>query len=767
MACKRWKKTIALVLVLVLAVIWAPAVPKTASAEPAADPAAGTAEGGTAGDAAAEEEEQAPAAGKIKESDWITKDDYKLVTENDSYKMYLYEKRLSVMLENKKTGKIIETTLSDEKDDGTSNKQFVSYMKSGIVIYAIMNNQNTYQVDMNSTPNTTTYTMTDKGFSVKIFFEQYQFGLTMNVELDGEELIVTIPDDSIVENKEGTYISTIAPFPFMNYSYLGEEEGYMLIPDGNGALINLDNKEGRYNTGFSQMVYGKDAGFPESDTKSYLWEEIDMQEDANSIIAPVFGMAHTKEGTGFFAIVEKGEKRAEIVADPNGANNLNYNRCFARFKVRDIYNQLVSTDGSTVPSTEANRSHSDLQVRYMLLSGDEANYSAMAVKYRDYLLKNKLIEKKDAAFKSRVDFLGTDREKFLLGTRAVTMTTTEDIENIYKELQSAGVSSLLSVYKGWQKGGLYDLPITKYKADGHIGGTSRLTDLIKNAASSNYNIYLYNDAMRLNPKTNLYSFNTIKEVTKQTMEEEIWAEVYRTFEYLTPNKSASNLQGLIKSAAAKDIHNLALAGISNTIFSYNFQGKYYTRMDTADSYANACAGADADTNFVMEQPSAYLWKNTDAFLDMPLGSSKYLYVDEEIPFVSMVLKGIIPMYSNYINFEANKQEFLLQMAEAGVFPSFYITQKNSSALIYTNSSDLYSTEYTTYKDAIVQYDKELRELNDKLGDANIVKHESMDNGVNVVTYSNGVKVYVNYSDSDQEVDGITVGAMSYKAGEAE
>ena len=102
--------------------------------------------------------------------------------------------------------------------------------------------------------------------------------------------------------------------------------------------------------------------------------------------------------------------------------------------------------------------------------------------------------------------------------------------------------------------------------------------------------------------------------------------------------------------------------------------------------------------------------DSDAFLDMPLGSSDYMYVDEEIPFLSMVLKGIIPMYSNYVNFEANKQEFLLQMVEAGVYPSFYVTYENSSDLIYTNSSDLYSTEYKTYKDTIVKYDKDLRKL---------------------------------------------------------
>ena len=172
---------------------------------------------------------------------------------------------------------------------------------------------------------------------------------------------------------------------------------------------------------------------------------------------------------------------------------------------------------------------------------------------------------------------------------------------------------------------------------------------------------------------------------------------------------------------------------------------------------------------MLEEPCAYLWKNTQAFLNMPLGTSDYMYIDEEVPFVSMVLKGVMPMYSDYVNFEANKQQFFLQMVEAGVYPSFYLTKENSSKLIYTNSADLYSTEYATYKDSVLSYDKQLRELNTALGDANIVKHERSADNVVTVTYSNGAKVYVNYSNSDVTVDGEIVGAMSYtyKAGEAE
>lgn len=712
---------------------------------------------------------QEGALGKVDKEDWITIKDYELITESDTYKLYLYSPRLSIILENKETGEILESTLSDEKDDGNSNASWNAYMKSGIVLTAIIGDNTNYQADLIITDNDVNVTKKADGFSAAINFKgQYNFGLTVDVTLDNDNLIVTIPDDSIHEDPNGAYISTISLFPFMGYTFLDDEEGYMLVPDGNGALIYLDNKEGRYPTGFSQMIYGGDVGFDESTTKDKLWDKIEIVKDSNKVLAPVFGMAHTKQQLAYLAVVESGDERAYIEVQPNGAT-VNYNRCFARFLMRNNYVQPLNNSNSGVMTrAEADRTHTDLTVRYMLLSGENANYSAMANSYRDYLLNTGQLTKRDASYNTRVDFLGTEREDFLLSTRAVTMTTVEDLEEIFAQLQDKGVQSLFSTYKGWQKGGLYDLPISKYKADSHIGGTSKLTKFIKDSAEKNYQVYLYNDALRINPSTNRMNFDMIRKINKRTYVEELWAEVYDEFYFQMPAKTKTVLSGFVDSYTSDGVSNLAVAGISNTLFSYSQRGKFYSRKGTADAFEEMLAGVDEKTNLALEQPVAYLWKNADVFLDMPLGTSDYIYLDEEIPFLAMVLKGIVPMYSDYVNFEANKQEFLLLMIESGIFPSFYLTKENSSDLIYTNSSDLYSTEYSTYMDSVVAFDRTLRSLNKDTEGALIVKHERLENGVTAVTYDNGVVIYVNYTGETQQVNGETldVNSFSYtKAGD--
>lgn len=690
------------------------------------------------------------------------KDDYVLVAESDTYKLYYYEPQFSIKLENKNTGAVMESTLSDEKDDGKNNASWTGYMKSGIVISAIIGTVNTYQVDMNTVSNEITTWYTDNGIYAQIEFkDKYKFEIGVEVSLIDDQLVVRVPDESIKENQEGTYINTVSLFPLLGYTYLDEKEGYMLVPDGNGALIYLEDNEGRFNTGFSGFVYGVDDGMTNRTTVSTLWNRYETVTKSNNVLAPIFGMAHTDDKLAYLGIVESGDERCSIEVVPNGVM-VDYNRCFAKFLLRDVYVQPMNQSNSgTVPAVERDRLHSDLTVRYCLLSGDDANYSGMANAYRDYLLETGKIEKRDLSYNTRVDFLGTEREEFLMGTTAVTMTTVDQMSDILEELRDLGVDNVLSVYKGWQSGGLYNVPVKTYNADSHIGGSSALKNLILKEAQEGNTIYLYDDALSVNADTNLSTNNVMKMVNKRTFENEIRAQVYNLFYYLMPGYSGSYLVNLSEKLNDRDIGNIALTGITGTLFSYSSKGSYYSRTNTMDIYTDAVSEADKNCSLLMETPNAFLWKYSDAFIDMPLSSSDYLYLDKDIPFFSMVLKGIIPTYSEYVNFEANKTENFLKMVEGGVYPSFYVTAEDSSKLIYTNSNNLYALEYTSYRDTIVEYDAALRSIAEKVGSACIIKHEILDNGLVKVTYDNGVRIYVNYTGSELSADGFTVDAMSY------
>ncbi len=736
MATKFFKKMLGLMLVLVLCIASVSgATPLNARAAEAADGPVAT------------------------YTDW--RETHKKVAESSKYNLYMCEDDLSLVVEDKVTGAYMES--SPSYDDGANNKTWKAYLSSALVLTYISGNTDTKQADLVKDQVTKKITYTDTGFDAEVFWTKYQFGMTLQVELTEEGLKATVPDESIIERSD-TYIGTIAIYPCMGVSYKDDEAGYIFIPDGNGALIYLEDNEDRFNTGYSAMIYGDDVGFTESTVAHLLWDRYEMLNDQNLVLAPVYGIAHTEQEIAYLAIVEDGAERASIEAAPNGVS-VQYNRAYAKFVMRRRYTQPTSNNSTSgsFHLVEADRTHSDLTMRFLFLSGEDANYCGMANAYRNYLLDNgELIAQDDNSYRTRIDFLGTEREEFLIGTKAVTMTTVDDIYEIYGDLETAGVTDIFSVYKGWQKGGLWDIPITKYKADGNIGGTKALTQLIQDASEKGISLYLYNEALRINPDEQNATFNVVKKINKKRYEESTYKEVYDTFIYLTPTRSNDLLKKFVDSYTKQGVSNLAIAGISNTLFSYTYSNVVYSRHNTADTYENAVAQVAENTNLVLEQPFAYLWGNTDAFLDMPVYTSEYLYEDESVPFLSIVLKGIMPVYSDYVNFEANKEEFFLKLIETGTYPSFYITKENSADLIYTNSSDIYSSQYDVYRDEIIEYATELKAVNEIIGSANIVKHEIYDNGVREVVYSNGVTVYLNYNNAAQVQNGVSIDAMSYK-----
>ena len=406
-----------------------------------------------------------------------------------------------------------------------------------------------------------------------------------------------------------------------------------------------------------------------------------------------------------------------------------------------------------------------IRVSYIFTDQEEADYAGMAVKYREYLTGEQALATKDEGFKIRLDFLGCDRENGMIFKKPVVMTTVENIRDMYADLAALGVTDIFSVYKGWQSGGIWSMPVSEYKADAKIGGTGELTKLLAETKEAGIDLYLYQDALRANPDTVNTTFNIIKKLDESVYKEDTYKEVYETFHYQTPAQAQKKLKESLSSYRKKGVDALALTGITNRIFSYNYNGKQYNRTQTLEVFQKALTEAAQDFALAMEEPISCYWNLTDSVVGMPVNTSNYIFTDEEVPFLSIALKGILPMYADYTNFEANKNEYFLELVETGIFPSFYLTWEDPVDLLYTNSADLYTSRYAVYRDEITAYYNALKEVADSVQNAVITDREKSADNVAVVTYSNGVKIYVNYNEDPVTYDGIALEGMSYKVGE--
>lgn len=687
-----------------------------------------------------------------------------LAAENDSYELYLYEPALSIIVRNKETGAMMESTVRDEERLGNVNETWKGFLQSGIVI-ELQEETNTMQrkLGLESAGANVAVELIPGGFHAKLDYTAQELGFEVEVKLyDDGSITAAIPESSIYENAENKKIGNIYIFPLLGHSRLGETDGYMFVPDGNGALIYLDDKEGRFDSGYVQKVYGSDIGVGESYVLSLLWDRYETHNDAETILAPVYGMVHTENQLGYLAVIESGEEEASIYATPNGAYS-DYNWTAAAFRKCTTYIQPTSNSGGSVTKVTDRISY-DINIRYLFVDGDEANYTGLAKRYREYLTEKGELAPAEDGFRVRLDFLGTDVENWMLWKKDTPVTTVENIREIYDDLAAEGVNDILSLYKGWQDGGIYNLPVTSYDVDGSIGGGRALSELMKECAERNIDFYLYTDGIRANPETGNTTFDTVKKMDKRTYEENTYQTVYDTFVFWTPQKTADNLQRLQKSFEKKGIDKLALSEVGNTLFTYTMGDTMQTRYVSKYLYEEALKRLNESMEVMLESPIQCYWQYSKAIVDMPIADSDYIYTDQSVPFLSIVLKGALPMYGDYVNFEANERAYFLKLVETGIYPSFYLTYENPSELIYTNSSDVYTSQYTVYRDQILSYYKELKAVNELVSGSVIVNHEVTDTGVTIVTYDNGVKLYVNYSDADVTVDGTAVPALSYAIG---
>ncbi|MCZ0702152.1 DUF5696 domain-containing protein [Natronobacillus azotifigens] len=685
--------------------------------------------------------------------------DHVFFHENDQLEMYLKEENLSLILRDKNTGALMYSTVEDPIG---GNQSWTNFMQSGVVLeYITGRNLVTSRADMYSEEHTKEVTKTDDGFVASIMYAELEIGFDLHVTLTEQGITVDIPKDSIVEDSDTYKVGSFYVYPFMGHTLLGERDGYMFIPDGSGALIHLDDKDGKFRQPYSVMIYGANTGLDDPFVLS-LFNNRNPFNDPENILAPVFGMVHTDNEIGFLGIVEEGQYSARIEAYPNGAI-LPYNWITTKFIYRQVYSQPTSGDTGTMVVRQRNLNDFDIKVHFNFVTEDNANYMGLAASYRDYLLDNDLITVNEDDFNVRIDLLGAEVEQGLIFKKDVPMTTFSQAYDILTDIQAKGANNILSIYKGWNNKGPYGgLPIRSFNPESILQDGMDINELIDGVAANGVDLFLYHDALRINmEELGNTTHRLMRKYNRRTHREEIYGNVYREFNWLHPRSTVNIMETMINQYERNDIENLLISGISNELFSYSEGNREFDRITTKNYYEPLIQQYNENFHLLLEQPFSYLWNQTEAIIDLPISSSDYVFVDEDIPFIALTLSGIMPLYAEYANFQANQERFFLQLVEQGLNPSFLITHESPADLINTNSSYIYSSQYERYEEMIQEYYRELEAVHNQTAGAFIVGYDRQ-GGVTKVTYDNGVEVFVNYQEQPISREGHLIEALSYK-----
>lgn len=686
-------------------------------------------------------------------------DGHVFFNENDQMEMYLKEENLSLILRDKNTGAIMYSTVSDPIG---SNESWQNFMRSGIVLeYIVGTNLVMSRADMYSQNPEKDITKTTDGFVAEIFYPEIEIGFDVNVTMTNQGVTVEIPKESIIEDNDRYKVGSIYVYPFMGHTLLGERDGYMFIPDGSGALIHLDDKDGKFSQPYSRMVYGSNVGLDDPFVLSLFNNRNPFNEPEN-ILAPVFGMVHTDNEIGFLGIIEEGQYSARIEAYPNGAI-LPYNWITTKFIYRQVYSQPTSQDTGSMVVRQRNLNDFDIKIHFNFVTEEEANYMGLATTYREYLLDNELITAKEDEFNLRIDLLGAEVEQGLLFKSDVPMTTFSQAYDILTDIQSKGASNILAIYKGWNNKGPYGgLPIRSFNPESSLDDEKDLNELIDEMDAYGIDMFLYHDALRINmEELGTSRHKVMRKYNKRTYYEPIYGNVYREFNFLHPRSTVNIMEGMIGHYDSNQIENIMISGISNQLFSYSEGNREFDRITTKNYYEPLINEYNETFNLLLEQPFSYLWDQTEAIMDLPVSSSDYVFVDEDIPFIALVLNGIKPIYAEYTNFQANQEQFFLQLVEQGLNPSFLITHESPAELINTNSSYIYSSQYERYQEMIQEYYEELEAIHNLTVGAQIVDYQR-EGQITKVTYENGISIFVNYNEHPSMMEGQLIEGLSYE-----
>jgi hypothetical protein len=589
------------------------------------------------------------------------------------------------------------------------------------------------------------------------------FNVTLRYELDGKALLVRLPFDRLAYPAQYPIIR-LDILPYFGAGST-EDSGYMLVPDGSGALIRFNNGM-RDQTEYNSYIYGWDLG---------IYRESVVQDNRSAF--PVYGIQ--KNGETLLCIIEDGAAYASVRADISGRNS-SYNNVHSQYTIirsQDIgfstkINQTLIKYQNGPPRGEG------ITLRY--IPGGAGGYVDMAKEYRAYLLERypELDKNPSGSPHTVVEIIGAvSKPQQRLGIPMdlpLKLTSYREARSMVEDFASLGWNDVSVKIIGWFNGSVNHAAPSSISFIGELGGRRDFLNLTAAADRLGYPLYAEGDFLYMRNDRLFDGFSrgrdSIRSISGEIPESYPYSYVWFGLDrftldaaYIARPEYMRNL--ILRFSDELDNLNVSAVGFRNIgsgLAADYYERRFVSREASMNMQRETMAELkDKGKSILIKTGFTYAVPYADLITDMALGDQRFGITDTAVPFYEIVLHGLVPYTGNAINLAEDYTLNILKTIETGAGLYFSFMTETAAVLQETVFRRYFSNQYDEWKmDADALYKTFLRDF-DGLYNQQITGHEILDTGVTVTEYEDGSRVIVNTGPSPYQYGDLTVGAYNY------
>ncbi len=693
---------------------------------------------------------------------------YRSVAKTDQLELLYNEAKGTIQVRNLESKYLWRSVADDSMYDMSSvNEQWTAYLTSPITVaYKNLEKRDAAARTLYAAKDCTWRETEYKTNGVRVTYGFPTQGLFIAVDylLEDGELVVRIPASGIRE--ESVYaVTMIEMMPYFGAAG-NEKGGYLFYPDGSGAITTFEKAGERpANVKFaSYYTYThKDINFMN------VWSR--DAYDRYTAAMPVYGIKNGNDA--MFAVFTEGESNTGVAVYPSGyvvdLNHIGfeiYTRNVATVSLHSMSaDGGASATGATIQRVDRNLIAEDREIRYYFLNGEDANYSGMAQVYRDYLTESGKLKSAGSGDRGEISLaleilMGASKEGMIF-EEYIPMTSFGQVQEILERLQNSGITDTQLVLGYWMK----DIKNYEYWGPaGKLGGTGGMKDL--NGYLKDHpgvNAYLEVDLTYGTSDTKGISED--KDVARDSLDIEVAAENMDglTFYLLNPETSYERNKKFLSRLGKYDQLGVAYEKLGRYAYPDYNEERTFTKTQTVERLQDMLTEADRESrNIAVRGANNYTYSYVDYLYRLREDSYGLAITDYSVPFVQMVISGLIPYSTDGAgNLAYDLQYQKLKWVEYGAMPYFYLTYESALNLRDTGLEDLFSSTYTDWEDTVIKTYREFKENLSEVQGQQLVEHEFLTDDLVHIRYANGVEVYINYGDAEASAAGVRVPAGDY------